>query len=268
MAGTDLAQIADGLKQIIWQYRQQYNMLLPEGIDLETFVGAASAAMYKNPKVAQAAAQDPIALIVALRECARLGHLPGTEEYALAVRGGRVQGMEQYQGVVERMYRSGAVASVHADVVCIGENFQRRGNEPPIHEADWLNRDTATDKLAGVYAYAELTTGRYSRIVIMGKPEVMRHRAFAQTHNVWDGDFGVSMWLKTALRELRKWIPTSSEYRLAEARADAAAAALDRVPPQVRPLAVPEPRSAPDEGYGQDPMTVDGEAVEVGKDQQ
>ena len=264
MAGTDIA-VADGLKQVIWQYRTQYEMLLPEAVDLDTFIGAAAAAMYKAPKVAEAAARDPLSLIVALREAARLGHLPGTEEFALSVRGGKVQGLEQYQGVIERMYRSGAVASVHAEVVCIGEHFARRGhNEPPLHEADCLNRDTSPENLAGVYAYAQLTTGALSRVVIMGKPEVMRHRAAAQTFMVWDGSFGVSMWLKTGLRELRKWIPTSAEYRLAEARADAAMVAIQ--PPSHPDAQVPEPRSPLSGGDGLTPISDGADSVIEGEE--
>lgn len=217
--------------------------LLPADTDVDTFLGTAAAAMHKNPSLAQAAMKDPASLMIALREAARLGHLPGTDRYALTIREGKILGMEQYQGVVARMFNAGAVTGVHAEVVCRGERFERRDPLPPIHEpvgGDWFARDTKVENLVGVYAYATLDTGSLSRIVVMGRAEVMAHRAAAATTKIWDGPFGKSMWLKTAAHELEKWVPVSAEYRRQQGIRDAAAAALSApVPPPAAPQ-VPE----------------------------
>lgn len=215
------------LGRTIATYRGTFGRLLPAHMDAETFVGIAAGAMYRNEKLAAAAMHHPDSLIVALRDCARLGHEPGTDQYALTVRGGKVLGIEQYQGVIERMYRAGAVLSVHAEVVCKGETFKRQDPSPPYHRVpndDWLDRDTSVANLTGAYAFAILEGGACSRVVAMGRAEIMAHREVATTTNIWDGPFGKSMWLKTVAHELEKWVPTSAEYRREQARAAAAMA--------------------------------------------
>src|SRR5258708_20975876 len=87
-------------------------------------------------KCAQA---NPDSLYVALMQCASLGHMPGTDEYYLTPRmdHGRpkVLGIEGYKGVVERMYRSGAVAKVIAREVCAKDFFRYEEvvDERPVH---------------------------------------------------------------------------------------------------------------------------------------
>jgi recombination protein RecT len=196
----------------------------------------AASALYKNNTLAATAMRNPESLLVALRDCARLGHQPGTDEYALTVRGGGVLGIEQYQGVIHRMYQAGAVLSVHAEVVTKQERLERRDPLPPIHhvpDGDWMARDIRVPNLKGVYAYAILEGGVCSRVVVMGAAQVMTHREKAATKAIWDGDFGVSMWLKTGAHELEKWVPTSASYRQQRARADAALAAMLGQTPQI-----------------------------------
>lgn len=252
MASGEIAVRAEDVNSLVKQWllpqKGGLSRLLPADVDADTFLGAAAAAMHKNGQLADAAMRNPASLLIALRESARLGHMPGTDRYALTVRGGAVQGIEQYQGVIARMFNAGAVQAVHAEVVCKGERFERRDPLPPIHEADWLGRDTSVGNLAGVYCYAILDNGQCSRIVVMGRAEVMAHRAAAATLKIWDGPFGKSMWLKTGAHELEKWVPVSAEYRRAQAVRDTAAAALYAAEPPDQPSgALPDtPGSADD----------------------
>lgn len=233
----------------VWNKRREFANLLPADVDVEPFVGQAAAALWRDPALAVAAMRSPDSLVVALRDCARLGHMPGTESYYLTVRGGKVLGIEGYQGVIERMYQAGGVIAVHADVITKEEDaagqFVRHDPAPPRHDRQ-LSRDTSVDNLAGVYAYAILNGGVCSRIVVMGRIEVMRHREVATTKNVWDGPFGISMWLKTPVDEVRKWVPTSAAYRKERAKADIEFARLSGlvVPASEEPEAAPsEPAS-------------------------
>jgi recombination protein RecT len=222
-------------------YQGTFERLLPSHVDVQTFIGCAAGAMFRNPDLAIAAKASPDSLIVALRDCARLGHQPGTDQYALTVRSGKIMGIEQYQGVIERMYRGGGVKSIHAHVVCVGETFELRDPNPPLHVvADWLDRDTSAANLKGAYAYATLPGGATSRVVAMGRAEIMRHRAVAATTNIWDGPFASSMWLKTVAHELEKWVSTSPEYMRERARvaAEAGAQHAAALPANV-PLAQP-----------------------------
>jgi recombination protein RecT len=222
----------------VWDQRGMFKTLLPKEVDVDVFAGCAASSMYKNPALAAAAMRAPESLLVALRDCARLGHQPGTDEYALTIRGGAILGIEQYQGVIHRMFNAGAVKAVHAEVVTMQERLERRDPLPPIHHVpddDWLNRDVRVANLKGVYAYAVLDGGAISRVVVMGRAQVEAHREKAATKMIWDGPFGVSMWLKTACHELEKWVPTSASYRQERARADAALASMLGQTPQFVP---------------------------------
>lgn len=231
MPNNDMEVRAEDVKTLIssqvWSQRRQFATLLPANVDVDAFAGSAAAAMYRDPKLAAAAMRNPETLLNALRDCARLGHHPGTDDYALTVRGGGVMGIEQYQGVMHRMYSAGVVKAVHAEVVTNGEMLVRHDPEPPTHDVpDWLSRDVRVENLKGVYAYAILDGGVCSRIVVMGRAQVEAHRQSAMTKNIWDGAFGISMWLKTAVHELEKWVPTSTSYRQERARADIAHAQM------------------------------------------
>lgn len=250
-------------REVIWSKRKEFANLLPDTVDADTFVGLAAAAMFKNADLAMAALNRPESLIIALRDCARLGHEPGTDEYALTVRNGGVMGIEQYQGVIARMFNAGSVQAVHAEVVTKQERLERRDPQPPLHHVpndDWLERDIRVDNLKGVYAYAILDGGVCSRVVVMGRQQVMSHREKAATKAIWDGLFGVSMWLKTATHELEKWVPTSASYRKERARADAEMARLLNQTPQSVPATLGEP--TPDTTMGGE-VSSPTDAVEV-----
>lgn len=254
--GSDVAVRDEDIRSLVssqvWSKRTQFATLLPSDVDVDTFAGAAAAAMYKNKTLAATAMRNPESLLVALRDCARLGHTPGTDEYALTVRGGGVLGIEQYQGVIHRMFQAGAVKAVHAEVVTKQEKLIRNDPYPPTHEVpdnDWMNRDVRVPNLKGAYAYAVLEGGVISRVVVMGAAQIMAHREKAATTAIWDGPFGVSMWLKTVTHELEKWVPTSATYRLERLRADTAFAAMTgQVPPDaVHAPATVDPDTPTDE---------------------
>jgi hypothetical protein len=101
--------------------------------------------------------------------------------------------------------------------------------------------------MVGVYAYAQLTTGAYSRVVILNRDDVLAARdaggykandPFSPWNRLDSGkdhpEFqGRSMWWKTGARRLEPWVPTSAEYRREQLRAAAAAgnpAGSGRVP--------------------------------------
>lgn len=271
--GSDIAVRDEDMKSLIrtqvWDQRGMFKTLLPADIDVDAFAGCAASVMYKNPQLAVAAMRAPESLLVALRECARLGHQPGTDEYALTVRGGAVMGIEQYQGVITRMFNAGAVLSVHAEVVTKQERLERRDPMPPIHhipDDDWLNRDVRVENLKGVYAYAVLEGGAISRIVVMGRAQVEAHRDKAATKVIWDGAFGVSMWLKTGVHELEKWVPTSVTYRRERMRAEAAMAHMLGQTPQSVPATSAAPALVAPMGEGA--SVVDGAVGHVPEEQE
>jgi recombination protein RecT len=235
----------------MWAKRDQFAAVLPKSVDVEAFLGTAAAALYADEDLMKAAAKHPVSLIVTLLKCAALGHMPGTDEYYLHIRKGKVAGTEGYRGVVERMYRSGAVRKVIVREVCAKDKFRfiEGVDDRPIHSSggegdtggDFFGANGTRDRgpMVGVYAYAELMTGAVSRVVLLGRDDVMAAREESDSkdsgYSPWNRldagpdhpEFtGRSMWLKTGAKRLEPWVPTSAEYRREQLRATAAAGTL------------------------------------------
>src|SRR5258708_6145842 len=136
-----------GIVNVMWDNRTHFAAVLPDHIDVKSFLGTAAAALYASPALMNAAEKSPDSLITAMMRCAALGHQPGTDEYYLTPRTvkGRpvVLGIEGYRGVIERMYRSGAVKTVIVREVCAKDRFRyddglhRAG---PVHALDDRHR--------------------------------------------------------------------------------------------------------------------------------
>jgi len=236
--GQAVAQQQDGgVGALIAKHSGSYAQVLPSHIKAETFVRLAQGLLRRNPELAAAAAQNPASFGGALLECARLGHEPGTDQYALThfmnhkTGVPEIVGIEQYQGEIERMYRAGAVTAVKVEVVRQRDVFDWKPTRmlTPLHEFDALAGEEERGSLKGVYAYAHMHGDAISQVVVMGKSEVMKHKAVAKTKKFWEGPWEPSMWKKTAIHELEKFVPTSAEYRREQLRAAVEADNLRRI---------------------------------------
>jgi len=219
-------QRGDTAEALVRRYGDRFGDVLPAHIQTETFVGLAVGALHRNPELAAAANANKGSFLNALLDCARLGHEPGTPNYYLVPFGqgerAEVVGIEGYRGQVERMYRAGGVATVHAELVYANDKFTYRlgVDDRPIHEVDWFGGDRG--KLLGVYAYATLTGGQTSKVVVMDERAINDRRdksASAKAKQSPWQQWPDEMALKTAVRQLEKWVPTSSEYRREQLRA-------------------------------------------------
>lgn len=237
---------------VIERYRRVFAEVLPSHIKPETWVRVAQGALRRDEKLAMAAAGNPESLIAALLDAARRGLEPGTEQYYLVPYKGQVQGIVGFQGEVELMYRAGAISSVIVEVVYSKDIFQYSPgrDDRPIHEIDWDVEDRGALRL--VYAYAVMKDGATSRVVVMNKAEVMRHKAMAQGTDRPDSPWKKwesAMWLKTAAHELTKWVPTSAEYLKDMARAHGEmirhAAKPVSSPPAAAPTGQPDVKPEP-----------------------
>jgi recombination protein RecT len=246
-----VAQRAASPVALIHKYSTDFAAVLPTHIKPETWVRLAEGALKKgkrinapNPKAPDhqhhgkfelevAAANNPGAFLAALLDAARQGLTPGTEEYYLTPRrvGGKngrleILGITGYQGYVELMYRAGAVQSVVVQVVRGNDEYryQRGIDEVPLHRFTPFARDAARGPLIGVYAYARMMTGAVSQVVELNQDYINRMMAVNPASG---GEYSpwvyweTSMWMKSAARQLRKWVPTSAEYRREIARAAA-----------------------------------------------
>lgn len=180
-------------------------------------IRVAHGALRRNPKLLAAAIARPQSLLYALLDCARLGHEPDTDDYYLVPFGNEVTGIEGYKGIIERMYRAGAVSSVVAEVVRQRDLYRRQGpTTPPVHEFDEFADPEDRGPLRGAYAYAVMLDGRFSKIIPMGRAEIMKHKAKSKGSDKPDSpwqEWEEPMWMKCPLRGLEPYVPTSTEYR-------------------------------------------------------
>lgn len=245
----------NGIDKLMWTKARHLESILPDHLDVKTFLGTAWAALLANETLMRNAVAKPDTLLVALYRCAALGHQPGTDEFYLTPRTGGILGIEGYRGIIERMYRSGAVRKVVVREVCAKDKFRyiEGVDDRPVHStgggagdssstgADFFGAKGSRDRgeMVGVYAFAELMTGATSRVVLLDRQDVMAARDSGgykpdDIHSPWnrmDGGkerpelTGRSMWWKTGARRLEPWVPTSAEYRREQLRAAAQATA-------------------------------------------
>lgn len=228
---------------LVQRYHQDFADVLPTHVKPETWVRLAVGALRRDPKVAEAAGNNTGAFMAALLTAARLGLEPGTEQFYLVPQSPRkgapkeIMGITGYQGLVELMYRAGAVASVIVEAVRENDKFSYvpGRDERPIHEIDWDADDRGKLKL--VYAYAIMKGGATSKVVVLNRSrinEIKSKSASARSdYSPWTTS-EEAMWLKSAARQLAKWVPTSAEYIREQLRAVRDVAA-ER--PQVAPAA-------------------------------
>lgn len=233
---TAIAKRDDTPRGLIAQYSASFAAVLPSHVKPEQWVRLAQGAL-KRGKVVQvgdrkgteleiAAGNNPGVFLASLLDAARLGLEPGTEQYYLTPRKvkGRLEilGIVGYQGYIELMYRAGAISSVVAEVVYEHDvfRFQPGLDERPHHEIDWDAEDRGRLRL--VYAYARMKDGATSKVVVLNRAGIATIKASSQgadsEYSPWKRH-EAAMWLKSAVRQLAKWVPTSAEYMREQLRA-------------------------------------------------
>lgn len=253
-AATAIARRDNSPAALIGQYQSDFAAVLPSHVKAETWVRLAQGALRRDRNLAQAASKDPGSLMAALLEAARLGLEPGTDEFYLTPRGGKVLGITGWKGEVELIYRAGAVSSIIAEVVCANDTFSYQpGQDRPHHEVDWFGD---RGQVRGAYAYAVMKDGAISKVAVVGPAEIKRAMEASGTsgssHSPWKTDYA-AMVLKTAVHRLAAWVPSSAEYRREQLRAVVEAHAVADT------HALPEP--AP-EWVDEDGVIVDAEVVD------
>jgi recombination protein RecT len=237
---------------MVRQYQQDFRDVLPTHIKPEQWVRLAQGALKKGKKqggrteLEIAAANNPGVFLAALLDAARLGLEPGTEQFYLTPRKVKGQleilGIVGYQGLVELMFRAGAISSVVAECVYEHDRFAFRPgqDEIPTHEIDWDADDRG--KLRLVYAFARMKDGATSKVVVLNRAAIQRIKATSQgadsQYSPWTTN-EPAMWLKSSVRQLAKWVPTSAEYIREQLRAERDVA-NEQPPPVFQPPHLPD----------------------------
>jgi recombination protein RecT len=262
---------------LVKQYSSDFSSLLPSHVKPDTWIRLAAGALKRGKQIQTdqgpryelevAAANNVGVFLAALKDAARLGLDPGTEQYYLTPRKekGQLQilGIVGYQGLVELMYRAGAVSSVIVECVYTHDRFDYvlGKHDRPIHEINWDLEDRGQLRLA--YAYAIMHGGAVSKVVVMNRAAIQRIKASSQgatsEHSPWV-KHEPSMWMKSAARQLAKWVPTSSEYM--RERLKVAAEVGQAESPAPVPAGPPMPGSTPDEADRSTGEIFDAEIVD------
>lgn len=237
---------------LIKQYSASFTQVLPSHVKAETWVRLAQGALKRGKRqgdgrfeLEAAAANNPGVFLAALLDAARLGLTPGSEEYYLTPRKvrGRLEilGIVGYQGHIELIYRAGAVSTVVVQVVHERDEYRydRGVDEVPVHRFVPFARDADRGELIGVYAYAKMKDGATSQVVELNRDDIERIKKSSQgsdsEYSPWVNHVK-AMWMKSSVRQLQKWVPTSAEFRMELARAMAEAtraASSPEMPPGV-----------------------------------
>jgi len=253
-----------GPAAMVETYRDEYAALMPSHLNPDQWVRMAVGAIRGNADLVQAAQNDIGTFLRELRTAARLGLEPGTEQFYLTPRKTRgkkvIKGIVGYQGIVELIYRAGAASAVIVESVRANDSFQYvpGRDERPVHHIDWFGEDRGA--LVGVYAYAVMKDGATSKVVVLNKRQIDAIKAKSDSKNSEYSPWNTnpeSMWLKSAVRQLMKWVPTSAEYMREQLRAQAEVAAEQ---PALGDTPMPP---APSVNLGDDPdEVVVGEVVD------
>lgn len=227
---TAVAKRDNSPSGMVATFRDDFTAVLPSHVKSATWVRLAQGALKKGKKVRGpngpctelelAAANNPGVFLASLLEAARLGLEPGTEQYYLTPRKVKGQleilGIVGYQGYIELMYRAGAISSVVAECVYSEDSFTYRPGKDryPNHEINWDSEDRGALRL--VYSYAVMKDGATSKVVVLNRAAINKIKASSQGANSDYSPWKLhepSMWLKSAVRQLAKWVPTSAEFR-------------------------------------------------------
>ena len=177
-------------------------------------------------------------ILGAMMTCAQLGLEPNTPSgfayliprWNSKLRSNECQFQVGYRGLIELAYRSGAIASLNADVVYrqeveAGLFTYSSGVRPTIeHRIDLLNGSARTGNPADIvaaYACAVLKSGE-PVIRVIPRRDIDKAMAVSGGKSgpsaVWQSHYA-EMAIKTAIHRLAKWLPSTRVYEAMDAEA-------------------------------------------------
>jgi recombination protein RecT len=200
-------QKVDTLMGALVERKQTFQTLLPEGMRVEWFLSEVRVAVARAPGLAEC---TNVSVVDALTTCAQLGLSPSGRlgsAYLIPYKD-KCTLVVGYRGYVDLAYRSGDVATFHAEVVHERDQFtHEEGLSPVLRHV--RSEDENPGALRAAYAIAHMKDGSVSHVV-MYRREVLaiKARSRASGSGPWVTDEG-EMWRKTALRRLIKLLPLS-----------------------------------------------------------
>jgi len=201
-------------------FRQQIQQVLPKHCSADRMARVAMTAISKTPMLAEC---DQTSFFRCLLDLSQWGlEADGRHAHLIPFRDNKrgvvnCQLIIDYKGIVALAYRSGLVASIHADVVCENDEFVYDLGEVTCHRVD-LRKPRG--KVYAAYSRVQLKDG-CCKCEVMSREEIegIRKRSKAGNAGPWVTDFD-EMAKKTVFRRLSKWLPLSAEIQDAFDRDD------------------------------------------------
>lgn len=181
----------------------------------ERFLKLLHLAATKSPKIAEC---DKMTVLMSVMEAAARGHEIGRDAYLVPFRNkGRMecQYIPSWQGLIKSARNSGQIADIWANVVREGDLFEyEEGLHRDIRHKPNPNC-TGNEPLLYAYACAKMKDGS-TTFVVLPKWEVERARAVSRGADYEGSPWKVwpdRMWMKTAIRRLYSFLPSSDEMQ-------------------------------------------------------
>lgn len=216
----------DAVQQYLDKHGDKIRASLPAHVPYEAFQAAVAELL---PRLGRC---TPASLRMALLTCARFGLVPDGYEAAIQVQGSKAVFIPTYKGYVRLMYRSGLVASVHCGLVHEHDDWKVTPSAAAPDDFHLSIRPDLSDEERGnalfAYAFVRLKDGSRSQVVTVNRHKAAQlrdewsygYKLAEQTgakDSFWHRDFD-HMMLKSGLKALFPWVPTSAELvALAEA---------------------------------------------------
>jgi recombination protein RecT len=228
MTTNDYAPVAQQpekltLVQLIERMKPEIARALPKHLNPDRMARIATTVLKQNPQLRRC---TPESFLGALMTASQLGLEPGPlGEAYLVPYGNTATFVPGYRGLIKLAWQSDQLSDIWAEIVC--------GNDEFSYDLG-LARDLTHKPAKGdrgkpthVYAAARLKSGGTPFVVMtVDEVEAIRARSKAGKNGPWVTDWP-AMAKKTAVKQLSKWLPMSTEFKLAAAHDEAVRTNVD-----------------------------------------
>lgn len=206
------------IKALVEKNESEFAKALPKHLTPERLTRIALTEFRKTPKLLEC---TPESIMGSLLQCAQLGLEPGNSQGMayLIPYDNKKQGVTEcqfqigYRGLIALVLRSDKIVDISAEAVYENDVFdiQHGTQKYLIHKPSLKDRG----EFMGVYAIAELKDGS-PKFTFMNKADVDRIKSKSKTSSFgpWV-DHYIEMAKKTVIRNISKYLPTSSEAQAA-----------------------------------------------------
>lgn len=217
--------------------RDQIAQVLPKHCDADRMARIALTAITRTPDLAKC---DQPSFFRCLMDLSQWGLEPdGRHAHLIPFKNRKRDVIEcqlilDYKGIVALAYRSGQVASIHADVICEEDDFAYDIGQVVRHRVDFRKPRGA---VYAAYAIVKMHDGAIQcEVMTRDEIEQIRARSKSATSGPWVTDWN-EMAKKTVFRRLSKWLPLSAEVYDAFAYEDEQPRPIEQKQPTLIPVA-------------------------------